>query len=315
MGNKSLQHDRGRNVSFLRYNYIMNTPNCQSLNEIFGTFIEKWQYRNTYTPYTIPSLSEFQRGAWDECCDTIWIDDNDTVQAINSCRNRLCAICNWRSSRKKYSQTVQMINQIEHMNLQYIFATYTIRNPSIDKLNESIDKMMESINRMQSSRRWKQRVLGYIRSMEITYNTNENTWHPHLHYILLLPPDYYTNPDYYLSTYEWRTMWERAARLDYTSQVQIQPIQRGENLPHAIAEISKYALKLGSVVECQNTQIIYRLKTAIAHRRLYAVGGILKPIYKQIKNTEKSEYNNSVHNNKKWHCYQRGADGRYHKLC
>jgi hypothetical protein len=281
-------------VSFLLHNEF-TTSRAESQEEFANldtlqSFLNHRAYRDEYEYQVIPNLTESQKERWDDCSTQLWVRLDNTVSAVNSCKNRMCAICNWRNARKKYSITYQAMQKIEIENdFNYLFLTLTVKNTSAEKLKSTVDDMMEGINRMQSCKRWKKTVRGYVRNMEITYNPNTSEYHPHLHYIIAVNRDYYSNEDIYLSTYDWREMWERSLRLDYVSIVHIETIQKGENLAHAVAEVSKYAVKMAKLVDQDQPEAVKVLMRTLRRRRLIAYGGIYKDITKSLKNAEKRE--------------------------
>lgn len=255
--------------------------------ETFDEFLRHMDYKNKYQNKVLPSLSGIQRVLWDECSDLIWVKADGSVSGLNSCRNRLCAVCNWRSARKRYAITRQIMERIENeLNLNYLLFTVTVSNPTGENLHETISDMMEAVNRMQSCKSWRKRVMGAIRSLEVTYNANKDTYHPHIHYILAVGTDYYTNAELYMETWQWREMWERSMRLDYEAQINLKPIKKWDNklISGAVAEVSKYAVKLSSIVECGNAEAVKTMMSAIRNRRLIAYTGIYKQIAAEIKN-------------------------------
>ena len=226
------------------------------------------------------------------CGSFVALNENGNIIAANFCKHRLCNVCNWRAAAKKWHRTKNIIDSIGKAT--YVHMVVTLRNCTTEELNSTITHIMKSINRMCSRPTWKKRVLGYIRSLEITYNPEQKDglkWHPHYHYILCLPYDYETNTDIYLSTYEWRKMWEKSARIDYNTQFHFQVIKDFE-LSNAVAEVSKYAVKAAKIFdtisEKDNTDLKALLK-AIKGRRLYSLGGIIKEIDKTANPKEYKE--------------------------
>lgn len=278
------------------HNYNTTNPaECQDLlaSNTIEAFAHHRAYRDTYEPLIIPTLNERQARAWRDCASEVWVRPDGTVSSTISCHCRFCSICAWRDSRRKYSYTMRAMEQLQPLGLHYIFFTVTVRNCIRDDLRPMLDTLMQAVNRMQSTNTWRNRVVGYIRSMETTYNNdktspNYNTYHPHIHYILAVPPDYYDNTALYLSAAQWRQLWERSARLDYTAQVKIESI-KGEDIKAAVCEVSKYALKLSSVIETGDAEPTKTIADAVRGRRLVAYGGIYKDIQRQIKASDRAE--------------------------
>lgn len=121
--------------------------------------------------------------------------------------------------------------------------------------------------------------------MEITYNSKDDTYHPHYHILLAVPSDYYKNSSLYAEAYEWRQVWERSARLDYSCQFDIRAV-KGDDLGAAVAEVAKYAVKLSQVVEC-GEKALKTVADAVRGRRLISFGGILRPMQKKFSYSTK----------------------------
>ena len=283
-----------------------NQPICQEeISEVdelltantLDAFRRHRRYREKYAELIYPTMNENQRILWDTCSTDIWVRNDGTVSALNSCRNRFCAVCNWRAARKRYSYTYRAMQELENEGeYAYLFATMTLKNCADWQLPEYIDMMMQGINRMQSTRTWRRRVLGYIRQLEITYNESADTYHPHYHYILCVPKSYFTDPDLYLDTAEWRKLWERSLRLDYTAQYDLQGVQAWDEnaLIGQICEISKYQLKLSSVIESGQGFPVRVIADAIKGRRMVAYGGIYKIINLRLKNEDKAALTDKI---------------------
>lgn len=274
---------------------ITENDNCQEVKELLASntlpeFKRHIEYRQKYQKLIYPTLNESQKALWDVCSTDIWVRKDGTVAALNSCRNRFCAICNWRAARKRYCYTYRAMKQLESQGkYAYLFLTMTIQNCQDWELKQTINNIMEAVNRMQSTKTWRKRVKGYIRQTEVTYNDKKDSYHPHLHYIVAVPRDYFTDPELYLQTWQWRELWEKAMRLDYYCQYKIEAIQAWDErtIIGQVCEISKYQIKLSSVVEKEQSFPVQIIADAIRGRRMVAYGGIYAEINKHLKQIDK----------------------------
>ena len=254
-------------------------------------------YREKYQNTIIPTLNENQKALWELCATNVWMRKDGTVASVNSCRNRFCAICNWRAARKRYCYTYRAMELIDaEGKYSYLFLTMTMRNCQDWELSKTLSDIMAAVNRMQSTRKWKKRVKGYIRQTEITYNDEKDTYHPHLHYIVAVPKEYFTDESLYMQTWEWRELWERSMRLDYYSQFKIDAIGGWSEgrMVHEVCEISKYQIKLSSVVESGKRYPVQIISNAIRGRRMVAYGGIYAEINRQLRNADKENAEDEV---------------------
>ena len=97
------------------------------------------------------------------------------------CNQRFCRICNRiRTAKliKGYSSDISAMTDPR-------FVTLTIKNISAIDLRHSIRKMISDFRKIQELRRkLKQPAIVGIRKLEVTYNPDENNYHPHFHFII-----------------------------------------------------------------------------------------------------------------------------------
>ena len=251
------------------------------------------------------AMTENQFRAFKECGKYITADEKGNIIGANFCKHRFCPVCNKRYSSAKWHYIKSIATAVNTaVTPNWAMFTVTVKNCPPERLKQTIDNLMAAINRMNSTNTWKRRVLGFFRSLETTYNSERKDYHPHYHILLCLPSDYYTNPDLYMSTAEWRQLWERSVRADYTCQIDLSPIQGyGEELSSAIAEVAKYAVKLSSVVE-QGPDALKPLAAALRSRRLISYGGILKDSFAAVKATDKMQAEQNRANAKIQYLYE-----------
>lgn len=122
------------------------------------------------------------------------------LTSANFCKVRLCPMCSWRRSLKIFGQVSKVMDHVEeNYNYRYIFLTLTVRNCYGEDLRDTLDLMTKSFNKLSERKAFKQAVKGYFRSLEITYNKKDNTYHPHFHMILAVDNSYFTQSKIYLS--------------------------------------------------------------------------------------------------------------------
>lgn len=210
----------------------------------------------------------------------------------NFCRIRMCPMCNWRKSLKMFSQVSEITDAIlnEKPTVRFIFLTLTIKNPKADELKETLDKMNEGFKWLvQKSKTFspakalKQNLLGYLKSTEITFNSKQNTYHPHFHVLLEVKPSYFGKG--YVKQSEYVQMWKQALKLDYDPQVDIRIIRNASS--RVIAEMSKYPTKVADLLKLKNesqaVDALIVLHNAMKNRRLVTFGGDFKDIRRRLK--------------------------------
>lgn len=235
-----------------------------------------------------------------DCGTYIGIAETDEGAAIveaNFCKQRLCPACSWRRSIKIYGATSRILDYIdanEKGAVKYLFLTLTIRNVPLPRLSETIDHMAEAYHRMTMNKAWKRRVLGAMRTLEITINPETHEAHPHYHLILAVDRSYATKGDKLYWTHgDWQAQWQQAARLDYAPQVSIERV-RGRKA--GIAEVSKYMAKdtdylidsmqakMGTEeAEALTDYLVSQLTTQLKGRRLISYTGILRKAQQALR--------------------------------
>lgn len=212
------------------------------------------------------------------------------LQAAEFCRDRLCPMCSWRKSLVTFSQLSDIMLRIDSTTdgLVPIFLTLTMRNCGSSDLADCITLLLKSWSRMMNSkqnRRPFRIAVGWFRALEITYNKKDGTWHPHIHAILLVEPDYFENPDKYIDQREWEAEWQWALGVDYKPRVDVRTIKGSQ--AKAIAEVAKYTVKPGEWLDLDDgdgtDERVELLARVLKGRRLTAFGGLMKETRKALK--------------------------------
>lgn len=203
------------------------------------------------------------------------------------CRERLCPMCQWRKSLKVFQEVSKVMDvvQQENKNLIPLFLTLTVRNCPTDELSKTLDIIFKGWYRLTNHRKMQRIVRGWFRALEVTYNEDSDTFHPHLHAVIMVDRTYFqkNNTDY-METSDWVQMWRTAAKLDYDPVCDVRRV-KGKRKHKAIAEVAKYTLKDTDFIKPApdlTDTLVYFLSTGLKNRRLFAFGGILKNIAKQL---------------------------------
>lgn len=209
-------------------------------------------------------------------------DGAKRLATANFCRVRLCPMCQWRRGLKLFGQATQIMQAMGD-KWRYIFLTLTVRNCQPEELDTTLTHVCKSWQRITQTKAYKGAVTGgYMRSLEITHNLQDDTYHPHIHAILAVKPSYFTRG--YISQDRWTAMWADAARLGYTPVVHIQRCKG--TTPAAIAEVAKYAVKPGDYLVADDWQLttdtVQLLDRVLAGRRFVSFGGQMAATKRQL---------------------------------
>lgn len=213
-------------------------------------------------------------------------DGNKKLYRTYFCRNRLCPMCQWRRSLKLFGQVSKITDYVATKNssVRYLFITLTQKNcvgeelgAEFNKINTAFKKLVDKTKRVATTIKFKQSMLGYIKSTEVTYNSKTNTYHPHLHCIFAVREDYFKSSNY-ISKNTWRAIWAELLGVDYLPQVNVQAIKQNKQ-EKAVAELAKYPAKITNILDLpqqQAVQVVADLTIFCYKRRFVAFGGILK---------------------------------------
>ena len=217
------------------------------------------------------------------------------LENADFCRERLCPMCQWRKSLKVFHQVSKVMDrtQEEHKNLVPLFLTLTMKNCTDEELKDKITDIFKGWKNLNEHRKSRKLIQGWFRALEVTYNKEDDTFHPHIHAIILVDKSYFKkdNKDY-MQTTDWVQMWRTAMKLDYDPVCDIRKTSRSKGKYKDVAEVAKYTLKDTEFITNDNLltdKLVNVLSTSLKGRRLFAFGGILKKIAKKIGIEELAE--------------------------
>lgn len=200
------------------------------------------------------------------------------------CKNKLCQMCNWRRSMKYSYQTSKIVNEAikQVPKGRFLFLTLTIKNVLGSDLNGALTQLTKSFDRLFKRKKVQKNLLGYLRSIEVTYNEEKKDYHPHIHVLLFVKSSYFKNSDNYLSQEEWSVLWKQSLKVDYTPMVDIRLVKdRGKGLHGAILETAKYPTKPFKL-SLENAQVVDDLYNGLYRKRQLGYGGLFKEIKKKL---------------------------------
>lgn len=202
------------------------------------------------------------------------------------CKNKLCPMCNWRRSMKYSYQTSRIVDEAinQEPKARFLFLTLTVRNVSGDDLNKTLTSLTQSFDRLFRRVKVKKNLLGYLRSVEVTYNEKENTYHPHIHVLMMVKPNYFSGrKDNYISQHDWGVMWAQSVKVDYIPVVDIRVVKQSyQGIEKAIVETAKYPVKPMNL-DVTDKQVVDDLYQGLYRKRQLGFGGLFKTIKKELE--------------------------------
>lgn len=238
------------------------------------------------------------------------------------CQQRLCSLCAFRRSLKRFMNTSEIISQDEYKNMQWIFITLTIRNCKGEDLKLTIERLLSAFAKMTDNKNsaFRKSFKGWFRSLEITYNEKRKDYHPHLHVLACVEKDYFHTKKYFSKDrliQHWKKFLNKA---DYevvdeieidvmrgghrnqhlkmrakkkTSRKFFEPIDYGPSVKiekvygkkeKQIAEVAKYTVK--PVDYSGKPEVLETLTTALDRVRCTAYGGLMRQTFQRLNLTD-----------------------------
>lgn len=212
------------------------------------------------------------------------------LSSTERCRDRLCPLCNWRLSIKRYGELAETLRALDpdrrHQTVGMI--TVTVRNPWLSELSETLDEMAVAGKRMIQSKAWREMVEGYVRTIEITAGKRDGSYHPHYHYLVICREGY--DPSTANGTIA--KLWQRCMRIDYVPVCDAQKAYCNNSgdgdereMLSAALECSKYVSKTSDILRIPDRELA-RYAEAISGRRQVVYGGSIKDKRRELGYTE-----------------------------
>ena len=246
--------------------------------------------------------------------DTGELSEDCRLDRANFCRVRMCPMCNWRRSLVAFSNLSQMLQwvDIKKGKFKFVFLTLTVINVTAAELPFTLDRMFNAWGKLtkllkccdENCRSCRVRnkskcdhhrantwadcwsvVAGYFRSLEVTYNESANTYHPHIHALLLVPENY-AESGRYVTHDEWLNAWRWAYDDPNILMVNVKMVKDLEN--GGLSEVAKYVSKLDFLLNkgldaSKRASVLKVLDNALNGRRLSCVGGVLYEACRELK--------------------------------
>lgn len=232
-----------------------------------------------------------------QCAEVLkFVEQSDGTKKLYQsyfCKNKLCALCNWRRSMKYSYQASKIVEEamVRQPKGRFLFLTLTVKNVTGQELNQSMTDILRGFNRLMKYKKVDKNLIGFLRATEVTYSKELDSYHPHLHVLLMVKPGYFRSKDDYLKQEEWTELWQKAMKLDYTPMVDIRAVKadKGKGLKGAILETAKYPVKPFDVTDektdftdQEKLQIVDDMLTGLHRKRQIGFGKLFKEIKKDL---------------------------------
>ena len=285
----------------------MNDPKSQFTPDTTSTFLSDlserdrlWDShrRRTTQVEQIYQCSEVYRGYAERMhvCSTFLdfrlVPDEELLKLKLShamfCHVRLCPVCQWRRSLMWHCKALKIIPKVlqAYPTYRWLFLTLTAKHVPASELRIELKHLNESFKRLSKLKDFP--AEGWIKCVEVTHSKTTNGYaHPHFHVLMTVKPSYFGAN--YLSLEKWRSMWEKSARLDYRSQIDITTFKHSKerldgikNLTRMLCETIKYQVKESDLT--RDPEWTLELTEQLKGTRAISTGGILKSYFRELEN-------------------------------
>lgn len=227
------------------------------------------------------------------------------VHKSNLCGNRFCPICTWNKAKKDAIKISIILKAIkERENQEFILLTLSAPNVKGVQLKDEIDRFNNAYKKMFARKKVKNVVNGYIRKLEVTYNSqrfitkdmykgtykdyfdkrnlkigdnnpNYDTYNPHFHVILCVNKSYFNQTREYISRDGWLEIWKDAMQSNSITQLDIRKIRQTIN-GHigGVLEVAKYSAKSQDLYHSKEVFGVFY--EGLKHRQLITFNGYFK---------------------------------------
>lgn len=275
--------------------------------DLLGKYTPKKDLNRKATAYIEKHITVKSVVRFETCSDYLSFLTNGEMSVkrlhkTNSCENRFCPICTWKSSKKdaiKLSVMLDAVKEIE--GKEFLFLTLTSPNCIGEDLREELDRFNKAVKRLFDRRNVKRVVKGYVRKIEVTTDQEQfitekvfkrkkdyfemrglkvgdpnpiyNTYNPHVHAIVVVNKSYFNKASDFISKEEWLKMWQECMDDKSITQVDAKKIRATGN-SNAVLEIAKYAAKASDLYHSET--VFDTFYTALKGRQLLVYSGIMK---------------------------------------
>lgn len=232
------------------------------------------------------------------------------LHKTNSCGNRFCPICTWKTAKKdaiKLSVMLDAAREIE--GKEFLFLTLTAPNCTGEELAFEINRFNKAVKRLFDRRNVKRVVKGYIRKLEVTTdqephiteelykrkkryfdmrgykvgdaNPQYNTYNPHVHIIVVVNKTYFTDAKTFINQEKWLEMWQECMEDKTITQVDAKKVRATGN-SNAVLEIAKYSAKGSDLYHSE--AVFDTFYIALKKRQLLVYSGMMKDYAKKYEN-------------------------------
>lgn len=199
------------------------------------------------------------------------------LKKANLCENRFCPLCSSIRARKNAVILLELLEYAREIEKkEFIFLTLTAPNVVGEKLEAEIKDFNNSFKKFVASKEITKICKGYIRKLEVTYNAEANTYHPHFHIIFAVNKSYFRSSDY-LSVKKLLELWKKFKKDETITQVDISKVRM--NSIKEVLEMATYSAKASDLYD-NGQEVFNTFYGALRGKQEITFGGIFTELKK-----------------------------------
>lgn len=177
-----------------------------------------------------------------EGCGTRLFFEGGKLVAANFCRERICPLCQYRRSMKLFAEMCHAAREMEKAGYRFLHLVLTVPNcKSGQDLEGTVNKLYKDFGKFWKQKDIKKAFKGCFRALEVSFNSEIWTFHPHLHCLIAVNKSYFTDSKVYLSYDKLRQFWTDCCGSDVALQINVSAVKEGDW--QGVAEVCKYCVK------------------------------------------------------------------------
>lgn len=196
------------------------------------------------------------------------------------CKDRFCPHCQRVDSVKTAIELQTILTALRSDGYKALMLTLTVPNCKGNgpALNYTLQKMSKAFNRLRNKIIRDDTIPyeGFYRTVEVTFNAEKKTFHPHYHVVLIFRSSFNEDTTKKLQRLimkYWRESFESRKRID---QVHLEML--GETMKD-VFEVSKYCAKSSDYLD-HGLDVFEAFVVGLKGMRMREFGGIMKDMHK-----------------------------------
>ena len=179
----------------------------------------------------------------------------------------------------------------------FIFLTLTAPSVTGENLRKEVIDYAAAFQKLVKLKEFQNMNIGYIRKLEVTYNSKKDTYHPHYHVLICVDKSYFRGKKY-IKHNRWLEMWREAKQDDNITNVHVAKVKDSDE-ENVYTEISKYTAKdsdylnekskkkkLTAAEQEKQKEIFGFFYDSLKGRQVITYNNIFKELAKQYDNGE-----------------------------